>query len=131
MSGEVVQVSVAHHPLVRHVGRDEAVAVEGDVPHGVPATHGDARQGKPAEARILPLLPGPQSGELRGAPEPPKPGSSFTAEETGPPRASVWLPVPSLAETRPPAGPPLATRLHGPVLWPTLQHLARWDVRVK
>lgn len=37
MTGEVVEVGVPKHLLVGHVGGDQAVAIEGDVAHRVPA----------------------------------------------------------------------------------------------
>lgn len=58
------------------------------------------------------------SVELHGAPEPSKPGSSFTVEETGPPegQATRW-----------------AYSVHASpwscAFWLTLQHLAPWDVK--
>lgn len=39
MSAEAIQVGAAYHPLVGHVGRDEAVAVEGEVTNGVSRMH--------------------------------------------------------------------------------------------
>lgn len=42
MRGEVVQVGTAHHPVVGHVGRDEAVAGEGEVADGVSGTQGES-----------------------------------------------------------------------------------------
>lgn len=100
MGDEVVQVGVAHHPLVGHVGRDEAVAVEGDVPHGVSGTDGRERS-----SRLSPLALstshlccfGLGSLELQGTLEPPKPAFSFTEEETGPPEGQCLPQFPKLA----------------------------------
>lgn len=65
------------------------------------------------------------SVELHRAPEPSKPGSSFTVEETGPPEGQC------LASRRP--GHSRAYSVHASpwscTLWLMLQHLVRWDVK--
>lgn len=42
MTGKVVQVGVAHHLLVGYVGSDQAVAIERDVAHRMPAATGNS-----------------------------------------------------------------------------------------
>lgn len=42
VAGEVVQVGVAHHLLVGHIGSDEAVAIEGHMAHRVPVAVGNS-----------------------------------------------------------------------------------------
>lgn len=60
MRGKVVQVDTAHHPLVGHVGCDEAVAVEGEVADGVSGTQGESTLVKVSSLEtehVLHLLP--------------------------------------------------------------------------
>ena len=100
---EVVQVGVAHHPLVGHVGRDEAVAVEGDVPHGVPGTDGRERSSRlsPLELSTSHLCCcGLRSLELQGTLELSKPGFSFIEEETGPPEGQCLASVPKASSSK-------------------------------
>lgn len=93
MRGEVVQVGTAHHPLVGHVGRDEAVAGEGEVADGVSGTQGEhSGKGKCIGNSTSCICC--QSWKLRttGPLEPSNPGVSFT-EDTTPGRCLTLVPT--------------------------------------